>query len=188
MFSKDDYRYVFVDAEYTGEHARTTLVSLALVGEDGESIHISFSDFDRRQVTPWLEENVLAHLDPAVAVPRDTGWRQIADWLDGYRCGKRVSLVSVGKTHDIVLLFELWHAAFPERPFFHNLHCLPDYLNHAAHYDLPTVFFMCGLDPGQPREAFLGNATPPGRRHDALYDAQVVRLCFQKCLSMRPVR
>lgn len=177
-------RLVFVDAEYTGEHARTTLVSLAAVGEDGEGIEIVFDDFDRDQVTPWLEENVLAHLDMGKAVSRREGWTRLAAWFETYRQGRPISLVSVGKTHDLVLLFELWHFACPERKYFHNLHCLPDWLNHAAHYDLPTVFFMRGLDPGLDRAAFLGAEAPAGRRHEALYDARVARACFYKCLAM----
>jgi hypothetical protein len=177
-------RHAFIDAEYTGEHARTTLVSLAVVGEDGESVELVFDDFDRDQVTPWLEENVLAHLDMAKAVSRHEGWTRLVAWFEDYRRGRPVSLVSVGKTHDLVLLFELWHFACPERKYFHNLHCLPDWLNHAAHYDLPTVFFMRGLDPGLDRAAFLGAEAPAGRRHDALYDARVARACFMKCLAM----
>lgn len=176
-------RYAFIDAEYTGEHTHTTLVSLGVVGEDGESIEVVFNDFDRDQVTPWLEENVLAHLDMSKAVPRRVGWERLVRWFEDYRAGGDVSLVSVGKTYDLTLLFELWHFACPERKFFHNLYCLPDWLNHAAHFDLPTVFFMSGLDPGLDREAFLGPDVPQGRRHDALHDARIARACFFKCVD-----
>jgi len=181
-------RFAFIDAEYTGEHARTTLVSLAVVGEDGSSIEVVFDDFDRDQVTPWLRENVLDHLDMSKAVSKREGWERLVAWFDAYRAGNDVSLVSVGKTHDLTLLFELWHFACPERKYFHNLHCLPDWLNHAAHYDLPTVFFMRGLDPGLERTKFLGDNAPQGRRHDALFDARVARSCFEKCMAMASER
>lgn len=175
-------KFAFLDAEFTGEHQRTTLVSLAVVGSGDEQIYLTFDGYDRDQVTPWLEENVLRHIDPASAVSYAEGYRRLASWFESYSAGEPVSLVSVGKTLDLVLLFELWHHAHPERKYFHNLYCLPDCLNHSAHFDLPTIFWLAGLPPDQNREA-LAVGKVAGHRHDALYDATVVRECFRKCVT-----
>lgn len=175
-------KFAFVDAEFTGEHQRTTLVSLAVVGTGDEQIYLTFDGYDHDQVTPWLEENVLGHIDPASAVSYVEGYRRLAAWFEGYSAGELVSLVSVGKTLDLVLLFELWHHAHPERKYFHNLYCLPDYLNHSAHFDLPTIFWLAGLSPDLDREKLVEGAIH-GRRHDALYDALVVRECFNRCVT-----
>lgn len=172
-------KFLFVDAEFTGEHQKTSLVSLALVGMNDESVHVAFNDFDRDQVTPWLEENVLALIDPSTCVSSAEGFRRVSEFLDVYSSGERVSLVSAGKLTDLILLFELWHHAHPTRKYFHNLYCLPDSLNHAAHFDLNTMFHLAGVDPGTDRAAFA-EVDLPGVRHDALWDARIVRACFAK--------
>jgi hypothetical protein len=177
-----NHKYLFIDAEFTGEHQKTTPVSFGLVGMDGESLSVVFNDYDRDQVTPWLEEHVLAHLDHDAAVPRSVGWRRIAAFMEEYAGGERIALVSAGKLTDIILLFELWHFGHPERRYFHNLYCLPDYLNHAAHLDLNTMFLLAGIDPSCDRAAFA-DVEFIGRRHDSLYDARVVRACFLKLFN-----
>jgi hypothetical protein len=175
-------RLAFVDAEFTGEHAATTLVSLGIVGEAGPGLAVTFNDFDRSQVTEWLELNVLNHIDESKSVSREDGYEIVSRWFEDYSQGERVSLVSAGKLSDILLLFELWHVAFPERDYFHHLHCLPDYLNHAAHFDLPTIFMLAGVDPNVDRDAFVGGSVA-GARHEALHDALVVRECYRRCVT-----
>lgn len=172
----------FVDAEFTGEHAFTTLVSIALVSEGDDHLVVAFDDYAEEQVTPWLRENVLQHIDPATRVDRTTGFRLIADWLDAYAGEGIVSLVSAGKMMDLILLFELWHIAHPELTYFHHLHALPPCINHTAHFDLPTVFYLAGLDPMTDREQLAGDVVH-GRRHDPLYDALLVRECFRRCVT-----
>jgi hypothetical protein len=172
-------RFLFLDAEFTGEHQKTTLVSIGLVGMNEESLLVSFDDYDRDQVTPWLEENVLSLIDASKSVSSAEGFRRIAEFIESYAGGEQVSLVSAGKLTDIILLFELWLHAHPTRKYFHSLYCLPDCLNHASHYDLNTVLHLAGADAGCDRAAFAG-VTFAGARHDALYDARVVRACFLK--------
>jgi hypothetical protein len=172
-------RFLFTDAEFTGEHQKTTLVSLALVGMNDEALHVTFDDYDRDQVTPWLTEKVLSLIDASQSVPSAAAFRRIASFMETYAAGEKISLVSAGKLTDLILLFELWHHAHPERKYFHNLYCLPDWLNHAEHYDLNTIFHLAGHDPGTDRAAFAG-LVGKGARHDALYDARVVRACFLK--------
>lgn len=175
-------KIAFIDAEFTGEHQKTTLVSLAVVGTGDEQIYLTFDGYDRDQVTPWLEENVLRCIEPGSNVSYVDGYRRLAAWFESYSDGEPVSLVTVGKTLDLVLLFELWHHAHPERKYFHNLYCLPNYLNHSAHFDLPTIFWLAGMSPDLDREELVAGAIQ-GRRHNALYDAKVVRECFNRCVT-----
>ena len=174
-------KYAYVDAEFTGEHARATLVSIAIVGENDEELSLTLDDYDQGQVTPWLRENVLAHIDSRQSVSSRQAFQEVRTWFDDYADGERVHLVSAGKLLDLMLLFELWHHGQPDREYFHHLHGLPEYLNHAAHFDLPTTFFLAGLDPHLDRAAFIGGEVE-GQRHEALYDARVVRSCFLKLL------
>jgi hypothetical protein len=175
-------KFAFIDTEFTGEHAHATLVSLAVVGMGGEQLVVNFNDYDRDQVTPWLRQNVLAHIDPNTGVSRAEGFPLVRKWFDSYSAGERVHLVSCGKLLDLLLVWELWHFARPDEKYFHHLHGLPEYFNHAAHFDLPTIFFLAGLDPNMNRTEFVGEKVV-GRRHDALYDAQVVKECFLRCVN-----
>ena len=175
-------KIAFLDAEFTGEHQNTTLVSLAVVGMNDEEIYLTFHGYDKDQVTPWLQANVLSHICSNTTVDYKEGFSKLSSWFNEYSNGSKVSLVSVGKTLDLVLLFQLWHYAFPERKYFHNLYCLPDYLNHSAHFDLPTIFWLAGLSPDLDREQYI-DCSIRGNRHEALYDALVVRECFNRLIT-----
>lgn len=175
---------VFLDTEFTGEHQHTTLVSLGLVTLEGASLYVILNDYDRAQVTPWLRENVLAHIDPAEAVSSTEAYRIVSDWLSAYAGRDRIRLVSAGLGLDITLLFQLWAYANPTGDF-HWLHCLPPSLNHSGHVDLNTLFSIAGLDPQRMREEFAPMSAG-GRRHDALSDAQVVRNCYLKLITTHP--
>lgn len=175
-------KFAFIDTEFTGEHARATLVSIGIVGMGDESLSISFTDYDRDQVTPWLRENVLVHIDESRALSRREAFPLIAQWFERYSAGERVSLVSFGKLFDLILLFELWHFAHPEQRYFHQLRDLPPYLNHSFHFDLETILSLAGFDPQCDRERFIEHSVA-GHRHEALYDARVVRECFKRCMT-----
>ena len=184
-FRLKNTKFVFIDAEFTGEHQFTTLVSIALVGEDGEYIHLTFNQYDPEQVTDWLRDNVIRNIEASKSVSYQEGFKSIKKWLENYRENKNISLISVGKTLDIILLFQLWHLDHKARRYFHNLHCLPEFLNHSAHFDLPTIFWMSGIDPEIDRNTLLSHSLP-GKRHDALYDARVVRECFYAVMETAP--
>jgi DNA polymerase III epsilon subunit-like protein len=176
-------KIVFIDAEVTGEHARTTLVSVGMVTIEGESLYVTFNDYDRDQIYPWLEEHVLSHIDKSKSVTSEKAFELISNWLEEYSGGEEIRLVSAGLGADLFLVFELYKYAYPERKFFHALHCLPDFINHSKHMDLNTLFQVTGLDPGMNRAEF---AEEEGeiRRHDALSDAMVVRKCFMKLTKL----
>lgn len=53
---------IFLDTEFTGLHQNTTLISIALVAENGDEFYAEFIDYDKSQITEWLEENVLRKL------------------------------------------------------------------------------------------------------------------------------
>ncbi|MBK6699605.1 MAG: hypothetical protein IPG55_06825 [Saprospiraceae bacterium] len=53
---------LFLDTEFTGLRQDTTLISLALVGMNGEEFYAEFTDYDTKQLTPWLEEHFVTYL------------------------------------------------------------------------------------------------------------------------------
>ena len=175
-------KIVFIDCEFTGEHAFATLVSVGMVTLDGRELYISLNDYDRDQVDSWLEANVLQKIDPKTTVSSQRACILVAQFLEEYAQSKPVSLISAGKLNDISLLFQLWHSVYPERKYFHFGRYLPKYLNHRAHFDLDTLFFAAGLSSNLNREDYIGESNKE-LKHSALYDAQVVRQCFIKLIK-----
>lgn len=53
---------VFLDTEFTGLHQNTTLVSIGLVAENGDTFYAELTDYDESQVDSWLQKNVINNL------------------------------------------------------------------------------------------------------------------------------
>jgi hypothetical protein len=176
-------KYVFIDAEYTGEHARTTLVSLGLVNGDGEELYLTLNDYDPDQVTDWLRENVLADINPEPTITLKQAYEKMSPWLQDYSKGEQIAVVSAGLGQDWMLMAELYKWAFPEAKYFHGLYHLPDFLNHGKHLDLRTLFSIAGHDPDLDRSTFANKKNILGKRHNALHDAHLARECFLKLLD-----
>lgn len=177
-------KFVFIDAEYTGEHAYTTLVSIGLVTLEGEALYVTLNDYDEEQVTPWLRQNVLSLIDQTLSVSSAEAYLRVSAWLKRHSGGEPIHLVSAGLGSDLLLLFELWKHSSPGARYFHALHHLPPYLNHAQHFDLNTLMFLVGGDPNSERESFLGRPTSSAR-HNAMHDAMVVRECFLRLMDSK---
>ena len=52
---------LYFDAEFTGLHKDTTLISIGIVSASGESFYAEFNDFADYQISPWIKENVLSN-------------------------------------------------------------------------------------------------------------------------------
>lgn len=174
-------KYVFVDCEYTSTHHHTTLISIGLVSYNGRELYITLNDYNKDQLSDWVKVNVMATIDESKSVSSKQACLLIAKFLEDYSNGEKISIITAGKTFDNILLFQLWHTAFPELKYFSFERYLPDYLRHRRHFDLDTIFFMCGYDPDEiTRESFVDESEETNRKHDALYDAKIVRKCFLK--------
>lgn len=176
-------KYVFIDAEYTGEHARTTLVSLGITTLAGDDLYLTLNDYDQDQVTDWLRENVLADIDQKSTISSEQAYGAMAPWLHAYSDGEQVAVVSAGLGQDWMLMAELYKWGYPEARYFHSLYHLPDFLNHGAHLDLRTLFTISGYDPDIDRFKFADLENVSGKRHNALFDAHLARACFLKLLE-----
>jgi DNA polymerase III epsilon subunit-like protein len=175
-------RVVFIDTEYTGEHAGTTLVSMGLVTLDGQELYLVYNDYERDQVTDWLRENVLGHLDTTVARPARENLALLHKFLEGYVGDGKLFLVSAGLTFDIVLFLDQFKHAGTKAKYFHALHDPPRYVQNASYLDLNTLMRSAGFPSVADRAGFAG--VTGLRRHDALDDARVVRGCFLRLLDM----
>lgn len=174
---------VFMDSEFTGLHQNTTLISIGLISEDNNKFYAEFTDYDESQIDKWLQENVLDNLmmkerphwyyfrgDRATYVKGDTE-RVVSfleEWLSQYR---DIQIWSDCLAYDWMLFNQLWDHAFN----------LPSNISYIP-FDICTYFILLGIDPDVSREEFSGVT---GDKHNALYDAEVIKLCWKRLNNMK---
>ena len=184
---------VFLDTEFTGLRQNTTLVSIGLVAENGDTFYAELTDYDKSQVDHWLQKNVINNLyladiiqgigsnwNPTTKENIARGDRQfvaqgLREWfkeLDGWaNPNPPVEIWSDCLAYDWVLFNELFGGAFgiPESVYY-----IP--------FDICTLFKMKNIDPDVSREDFIGEEVA-GVKHNALYDAKVIKACYEKLVS-----
>lgn len=178
---------LYYDSEFTGLHQTTTLISLAFVADDGREFYAEFSDYNHEQCDEWIKQNVLSHtrwLQKADAKAgcweegaltcsygdREQNRQALTTWLAHY---EQIEIWADCLAWDWVLFCQLFGGAFgtPQQ-----IHYMP--------LDLVTLFNAKGLDPDTDRIKFA--ALPPKQnlqRHNALYDAHVIRTCYHKLMG-----
>lgn len=169
---------VFFDTEFTGLHQNTTLISIGMVAENGHEFYAELTDFDLSQVDEWLEKNVIANLvlpesiqssggNIALDVRGNTEVVRLAliDWLSQF---DDVEMWSDCLAYDWVLFCQLFGHAFKVPS---NVYYIP--------FDICTVMKLKGVDPDISREELAG-WTKGTAKHNALWDAKVIKACYEK--------
>lgn len=184
-------RKIFFDTEFTGLHQNTTLVSIGLISDEGERFYAELTDFDDTQCDEWIEKNVLEHLllsgnselekqleddgmTTTVIGSKEDVREELNEWLNGF--GDDIQFISDVCHYDMVLLCDL---------LADGAILLPQFINPFCH-DLCQDIAMT-LDVSEKaafdisREQLLadrGIALPKGQKHNALYDAEVIKAIY----------
>lgn len=174
---------VFLDTEFSGLHKDTTLVSIGLVADNGVTFYAELTDYDETQIDDWLQENVIDNLTlnyrqaissrnihgqtMTVKGDKSNVGRLLEEWLTQF---DEVVIWSDCLAYDWVLFNDLFEHAFN---IPNNVYYIP--------FDICTVFKIKGLDPDVSREKFTGM---DGAKHNALYDAQVIKASYEKLMRM----
>lgn len=200
---------IFFDTEFTGLHQQTTLVSIGLISACGKTFYAELTDYDKGQVDEWLQHNVIDRLRFTDKITRSVGsWEHwpcveesfgnalaftLADkdmsqfecigpkemvanrlqkWLSQF---EQVQMWSDCLAYDWVLFNQLWGHAFkiPQ-----NVYYIP--------MDICTLFWSRGIDPDVNREQFAFGevlAEMKAQKHNALWDARVIKACYEKFLN-----
>lgn len=169
---------VFWDTEFTGLHQKTTLISIGLIAESGETFYAEFNDYDQSQVDDWLVENVISKLvfngiyQQLIRGPKSIEYKstseniadKLKEWLSQF---EQVEMWSDCLSYDWVLFNQLYGHAFniPK-----NVYYIP--------FDLATRFKIMGLDPDVSRRDFSGLVGLD--THNALSDAKMIKACYEK--------
>jgi hypothetical protein len=176
---------IFFDTEFTGLHQNTTLISIGLVAESGETFYAEFADYDQSQVDEWIDENVISKLHLPIGtldMVNDSEWKgrgpkefilpALRSWLAKF---EQIEIWSDCLSYDWVLFCQLFGHAFKIPK---NVYYIP--------FDICTLFKVKGIDPDISREQFaFGEVYQEvlNKKHNALQDANIIKMCYQKLMS-----
>ncbi len=173
---------LFFDTEFTGLHQKTTLISIGIVAESGQSFYAELTDYDKSQVDEWIQENVINNL---VLTPEDNdanlqSWElvgtmeQVKDaltvWLKQF---EGVHIWSDCLSYDWVLFCQIFGHAFniPKNVYYIPFDICPLLLEKVGNADIS-------------REEYAQIDKEPGikglKKHNALWDAYVIKACYNK--------
>lgn len=184
---------IFFDTEFTGLHQNTTLISIGLIAETGQTFYAEFTDYDKSQIDEWLQTNVIENLILSTQdnCADNNDWKLLADtksvkealtvWLSQF---EEVEIWSDCLSYDWVLFNQIFGHAFniPK-----NVYYIP--------FDICTLFKIQGIDPDISREGFITNVKSESgeylhfdkdgniikcQKHNSLWDAKVIHQCFLK--------
>ena len=179
---------IFFDTEFTGLHKDTTLISIGLVDENGRTFYAEFFDYDENQVDDWIQENVINHLkfsedsfkipdinfgpsdDVEMKANKKIVHEYLEQWLTTY---DEVELVSDVCHYDMVLFINIFGGAFD----------LPSNVNPACHdinQDIAAYYMISETEAfDKSREEIIKSYNIEGDKHNALYDAKVIKLIYE---------
>lgn len=187
---------IFFDTEFTGLHQNTTLISIGLVAETDETFYAEFTDYDDKQLNDWLRANVIDKLlyndfddlyTDNFIVEEDlkqyrikANKRLIAQklriWLGQF---DKIEMWSDCLAYDWVLFNNIFGTAW-EIP--KNIYYIP--------FDICNLFHYKGIDPDISREEFAYGETfqeirhSEPQKHNAMYDATIIKLCYDKLIKL----
>ena len=170
---------IFLDTEFTGLHAKTTLISIGLVADDGRKFYAELTDYSKSQVDDWLRDNVISNLvfeSDAIHEVESNGGdiimvgchkdlkRELSAWLSKFG---EIEIWSDCLAYDWVLFNNIWGHAFniPK-----NVYYIP--------FDICTLMKMSGIDPDISKEEYA--EVVGGNKHNALFDAEIQMKIYNK--------
>lgn len=196
---------VFIDTEFTGLHRETTLISLGMVAETGQTFYAEFSDFDESQLNGWLTENVVSKLlfwklKDAKLFQVERKRELFCNWDDQH------NVEMLGNTDKVCQCIMKWLNSISKDPNCASEHSIEiwgdniafdwvlfcDLFGHALNlppciqyipFDIATLFRDRGMNPELDRAQFAGMERKEQNIHNALWDAKVAKACYEKIVS-----
>lgn len=184
---------LYFDTEFTGLHKDTTLISIGITSSRGDAFYAELTDFGETQANPWIKENVLANtvrggnhklremLDKDQNVLFVIGDKSdireaLKQWLEHFESG--IQFVSDVSHYDFVLLVDLLADSALELPGYISASC------HDINQDIARVLRVTDQEAFNfSREELLtklGKELPEGVKHNALYDAEVIKTIYSQ--------
>ncbi len=194
---------LFFDTEFTGLHKETTLISIGIVSECGKTFYAELTDYDKNQLDEWLRSNVIDNLLYSDKITAAHGsWEHWISEEGKHRDALAFTLADknmsefhcIGATPMVKNRLEKWLSQFEKVEIWSD--CLSydwvlfnNIFGHAFNipnnvyyipFDICTMFKLKGIDPDINREEFIGEKGMNSVKHNALWDAQVIKDCYNK--------
>jgi len=174
---------IVLDTEFTSLTQGAQLLSLALVAETGEKFYAEFNDFEKKNISTWIENNVISnflmndeetHFSVNNKTTKLKGDKEyivdhLRDWLNQFGT---IEMWADVPHYDWVLFCELFGGSMN----------LPKNL-HFMCLDLATLLCANGIDYKTDRVSLLDNKNemPNNYRiHNALSDAELTLILVKK--------
>lgn len=188
---------LFFDTEFTGLHQNTTLISIGIVAESGQSFYAELNDYDQSQIDDWLLENVINNLlmhppkegeDEYYLATRYAANPLGNDLYDSYslklRCNKETLATALAQWLSQFEQVEMWSDCLSYdwvlfNQIFGHAFNIPKNVYYIP-FDICTLFKLKGIDPDVSREKFAKDlhVHEVSVKHNALWDAYVIRSCY----------
>ena len=178
-----------MDTEFTGLHQRTTLISMALYVDDSTYFYAEFNDYSAKQVTPWIQENVISKLQI----------NQVYTFVkDGEKVTMKGNKSQIKKSLKVWLMqfdaVEIWADVLAyDWVLFCNLFGgalkIPENIFYAP-FDIATLFrskaliVPNGKYNGDISRFTYASVKVDGKQHNALEDAKVSKICYEKLMGI----
>ncbi len=159
-----------------------------MIADNGQSFYAELTDYKKEQVDDWVLDNVISNLilngsewddmeyfgisnEDAVKGDTETVRKWLTTWLTQF---DSVEIWSDCLSYDWVLFCQIFGHAFniPK-----NVYYIP--------FDICTLFKIKGIDPDINREDLAG-IVGGKQKHNALWDAKVIRQCYHNAISLTP--
>jgi|GEM_PF-212669 len=201
---------LYLDMEFTGLHQKTSLISVALVSTTGCFFYGECTDYNRNHIDDWIQKNVIENtvglrkssiviqqimecgggIGKYVLGTREYVAEKMVLWMNKIRGNEAgFEIWSDVLAYDWVLFCELFGGA----------RNIPDWLYYIP-FDIASVMKWEGIDPDISREELAGEKElefykgyieeltrkeVPNAKHNALWDAYVIRGCYLALDRMR---
>lgn len=204
----DSTCYVYFDTEFTGLNKYASLISIGLVNSEGDSFYAEFTDYNIDQVTPWINDNVIANLTHPDIVCEGKHWtiqgttevirEQLWNWLAPFKKeGRLIQFVSDVSHYDFVFLIDLLlgdpKLTAIDLPDGISACCvdinqdIATSIQRTKPDDITEEEFNKNFVPGyvafnMSREELISGIPSfnyEGNKHNSLYDAMVIRAIHQ---------
>jgi len=176
---------IYYDAEFTGLHRNTSLISIGMVSQSGAYFYAEFNDYDKSQVSDWIQEHVIGNLQ---FNDKET-YRSIKIFEDGILTASRgrtprahSNIVMKGNKVEVMNNLYSWlreeyqaYGSTSKIQFFTDCYAydwmtlmdliceggdalkVPEFIDYIP-IDLSTAMYMNGIDPDMTREDFVGES------------------------------
>lgn len=185
---------LFFDAEFTGLHKDTTLISLGIVSDNGKKFYAEFTDYDESLCDEWIKNNVVKNLclggmgdgvadldeEPSgIMVRGDKKYigKELKKWLSQF---DSIQFVSDVCHYDFVLLIDLLTGSKTALDLPDNISAVCHDINSdiARHYGISDKESF-----DKSREEIVSELCVheiAGRKHNSLYDAEVIKEIWEE--------